>query len=146
MDSTGDRNGTGCRGGPRCRRGGAGLRRCRGLRGFREKVPNHGCVGIHEPSRETALSQAEHVRLLQASADVQLQVKPFEAREKGGIGSKLRPKAPEIEHAGGREANPPETVHDLSQLRASPMSPAAPDLPVPVDVGKEVLWILLVAS
>src|SRR5437879_6383288 len=123
MDSTGARNGPGCRGGPGRWRGGTGLRRCRGLRGFREKVPNHGCVGIHEPSRETALSQAEHVRLLQASADVQLQVKPFEAREKGGIGSKLRPKATEIEHAGGREANRPETVHDLSQLRASLVSP-----------------------
>src|SRR2546429_6405190 len=111
MDTTGARNGPGCRGGPRCRRGGAGLRRCRGLRSFREKVPNHGCVGIHEPSRETALAQAEHVRLLQTSADVQLQIKPFEAREKGWIWSNLRPKATRIEDADRPVANSPGPGH-----------------------------------
>src|SRR2546430_12677716 len=98
VDSNGARNGPGCRSGPRGGRGGARLGRGGSLRSLREKIANHGCVRIHQSSREAALSQADHIGLLQASADVELEVQPLEHLEEKRIGPEL-----EIGRASCRE-------------------------------------------
>src|SRR5437870_4394451 len=137
-DSTGARNGPGCRGGPRGGHGGARLRRGGRLGSLREEVPNHRCVRIHQPSREAALSQANHIGLLQASADIELEVQPLEHLEEKRIGPELGPESAQIDHADGREADRSETVHHLTEIRGALASASPHDLAVPVDAREDV--------
>src|SRR5207249_8333945 len=97
------------------------------------------CVRIHQPSCEAALSQADHVGLLQASADIELEVQPLEGLEEKGIGPELGPESAQIDHADGRETDRSETVHHLTEIRAAHASASPHDLAVPVDAREAVL-------
>src|SRR6266550_6114244 len=138
VDSNGARNGPGCRSGPRGGRGGARLRRGGSLRSLREEIANHGCVRIHQSSREAALSQADHIGLLQASADVELEVQPLERLEEKGIGPELGPESAQIDHADGREADRSETVQHLGEIGGTLASASPHDFAVPVDAREDV--------
>src|SRR6059036_884327 len=113
---TGTRNGSGSRGRAGCRSRRSLLGRGRRLRELRDEIADHRGEGVHEPSRETFLPEAQHIGLLQPASDVQVEVDSVQGRKEGRIGSELGPEAAEVHHAGGRETDSPQEVRDVAQL------------------------------
>src|SRR5947209_8960252 len=81
-----------CRGGSRSRSRSDCLGGCLGLRRL-QQVPDYWSEGVDEATREPSLPEPEDMRLLQTTADVDVQVEPLEQREERGIRPELRTEA-----------------------------------------------------
>src|SRR5437667_12713648 len=96
------RDGERCRGGWRSRSRGDCFRGCFGLRCLQE-VSDYRSERVDEATREPSLPQPEDVRLLQPTADVDVQIEPLEHGEERGIRPELRTEAAPLQHADRRE-------------------------------------------
>src|SRR2546427_12216849 len=77
-----------CRGRSRSGSRGDRLCGCFGLRGL-QQVSDYGSERVDEAAREPSLPEPEDMRLLQTTADEDVQVEPFAQREKRGVRREL---------------------------------------------------------
>src|SRR6266705_727603 len=103
-----------------------------------EEVPDHGRVRIDEAARKPLLAEPEDVRLLQAPADVDLEVEPLESREERRVRSEFGSEAAQVHHADRRETNPEQRLRDTGEVDLG-LAGLAPDhVPVPIEAREDV--------
>src|SRR5438093_6930964 len=104
-----------------------------------EEVPDHGRVRIDEAARKPLLAEPEDVRLLQAPADIDVEVEPFEVREERRVRSEFGSEAAQVHHADRRAANPAQRLRDTGEvdLGLAGLTPDHVSVPIEarVDVG-----------
>src|SRR5207237_7393675 len=113
---TGTRNGSGSRGRAGCRSRRARLGRGRRLRELRDEIADHRGEGVHEPSRDTFLPEAQHIGLLQPASAVQREVDSLQGRKERGIGPDLGPESATVYHDGGYDTDYTQYVQDVALL------------------------------
>src|SRR5512136_2631065 len=102
-----------------------------------EKVSDHGRERVYEPAGEPLLLEHRDVGLLNAAADIHREIASLERGEQLGVGSRLRPEAAQVHHAGRRETNAPKRAQDLVEVRAGLPRIRPHDLAVPIDAGHQ---------